>query len=71
MSSTYSPTRQNYYQKNKEIIKAKRRKAYKENIIQERKSALERHYKNKKHNNKKSLEYYYTNSKELNKKRRA
>ncbi len=69
MTSTYSPTRQKYYQNNKEKIKAKRRIAYQENIAHERDTALSRHYKNKKQNNKNSLEYYYEHSKELNKKR--
>ena len=69
MTNTYTATRANYYQNNKEEIKRKRREIYKENIIAERNSALDRHYTNKDRNNKKSLEYYHKNSKELNIKR--
>ncbi len=69
MSNTYTPTRANYYQKNKEIIKAKRKQKYYENIEAEKATALERHQKNKKRNNKKSLVYYHNNSAERNKKR--
>ncbi len=69
MANTYTPTRANYYQKNKDTIKAKRRKTYQENITSERTSALVRHHNNKERNNKKSLDYYYKNSVELNKKR--
>lgn len=67
--STYIPILQNYYQRNRNEIKSKRKQKYQENIIKERQSALERHYKNKEQNNKRDLDNYYNNSDELNKKR--
>lgn len=71
MTKTYTATREHYYQKNKEEIKRKQRKRYQENIIAERASGLDRHYKNKERNNKKSLEYYYKHSKEINQNRQV
>lgn len=65
--STYTITRKNYYEKNAEAIKKKRKKSYKENIINERAESLERHYANKKRQNKKSLDYYHDHKVKLNK----
>lgn len=67
--SSYTPTRKNYYQNNKEEIKRKRKIRYQEKIEQEKASALVRHTLNKKRNNEKSLKYYYAHAPELNKKR--
>ena len=68
--STYTKTRQEYYQENGDEIRAKRRQRYQDNIIEERKESLVRHRKNKKRQNATSLKYYYTHAPELNKKRR-
>ena len=68
--STYTSTRQTYYQNNSDEIKEKRKNNYQKNIIQEREKAKLRHIKNKKQNNKKSRDNYNEKSVELNKKRR-
>ncbi len=69
MSNTYTATRQSYYQKNKKLIKKKRKQNYQKNILKERQNALNRHSKNKERNNFTSLVNYYVNDKKLNKKR--
>ena len=69
--STYTKTRQEYYQKNSDDIREKRRQKYNDNILDERKESLVRHHKNKNRQNVTSLKYYYDHSSELNKKRRS
>ncbi len=70
MSTTYTDTRQNYYQLHQDEIKAKRRKKYQENINKERSQALTRHYKNKERNNRISLKYYHNHAARINRNRR-
>ena len=69
MTKTYTPTRESYYQKNKKEIKAKRKIKYQENIIAERQSSLDSHYKNKERNNKRDLANYHKDPDKHNKRR--
>lgn len=67
--SSYTDTRKNYYETNKDEIKRKRREKYQLNKKQEIESAKKRHMKNKTKNNKKDLDNYYEHADELNEKR--